>query len=67
VCTVGFAADDQLVAAAKGHHRYDETRIALVAAMTEAVERAGAAVSPEFPLVSKIVELRSIGQHHLLV
>jgi hypothetical protein len=42
----------------------DDTRTALIAAMTEAVEIAGAKLSPEFPLVNKIVELRLIGRQH---
>ncbi len=42
----------------------DDTRTALIAAMTEAVAGAGAKPSPEFPMVNKIVELRLIGRQH---
>lgn len=44
----------------------DDTRAALVAAMTEAVENTGHKLNPEFPLVNKIVELRLIGRRHSL-
>ena len=42
----------------------DDDRADLIATMTEAVESAGGQLNPEFPMVSKIVELRLIGQHH---
>lgn len=41
-----------------------DTRTTLIAAMTEAVEVAGAKLNPEFPMVNKIVELRLIGRQH---
>jgi hypothetical protein len=44
----------------------DDTRAPLIAAMTEAVESAGAKVNAEFPMVNKIVELRLIGGQHPL-
>jgi hypothetical protein len=44
----------------------DDTRAALIAAMAQAVESAGAKLNPEFPLVNKIVELRLIGRRHPL-
>lgn len=43
-----------------------DTRAALFAGMTEAVEGAGAKLNPEFPMVNKIVELRLIGRQHPL-
>ena len=42
------------------------TRDALIAAMTKAVEAAGAQMNHEFPMVNKIVELRLIGRQHPL-
>jgi hypothetical protein len=42
----------------------DETRATLMAAITDAVESAGAELNPEFPMVNKIVELRLIGRQH---
>jgi len=44
----------------------DDTRAALIAAMTEAVASAGAKPDAEFPMVNKIVELRLIGRQHPL-
>jgi hypothetical protein len=44
----------------------DDTRVRLIAAMTAAVESAGAKVNPEFPMVNKIVELQLIGRQHPL-
>lgn len=42
----------------------DDTRTALIATMTEAVEIAGANINPEFPMLNKIIELRLIGRQH---
>lgn len=39
-------------------------RDALIAELTQAIETRGRALSPGFPLVNKIVELRLIGRHH---
>jgi hypothetical protein len=44
----------------------EDTRAALIAAMTEAVESTGLKLNPEFPMVNKIVELRLIGRQHPL-
>jgi len=44
----------------------ENTRAAMIAPMSEAVESAGTKVNPEFPMVNKIVELRLIGRQHPL-
>lgn len=44
----------------------DRVRAALASEMKKAVESSGHTLNPEFPLVSKIVELRLIGRRHPL-
>ena len=44
----------------------DDNRADLIAAMTGAVESRGDELSPDFPMVNKIVELQLIGRQHPL-